>query len=652
MAVGRPISLTPNIATKTVSSTATADQTSFTVTGGYRINELGVYRNGVRLVQGKDFTANDGSTVTLLSGATVDDAIDFVIFDSFNIADAINSVGNQTIDGELTVSKIIGDGSELTGIGTADINTNNIQVSGISTFGSGASTFSGEVTAAGGVDVTGGVKSAGIVSFTNTTASTSTTTGALIVSGGVGIAGSLHVGENVSVGGTLTYEDVTNIDSVGIVTAQTGVRVTAGCLVVTAGVSTIGADLSIADKIVHTGDTNTAIRFSAADTIRAETGGTARLEIDSTGRVSINEVGTYNDADEYLLVKNTGDACNLSIVGGTSHHSSINMGDTDDFNIQKIKSDHTNNSLQFFTNNAEKVRIDSSGNVGINTTNPNHELTVFGDEVNFRLTHSGSTNKYNALYTNVNGTGVEFNSYQDGTGTKRPFSFKQYDVERLGIDASGRVGINTDSFNDAREALRVQAPAGQTDTFVTIKAASDTGYSALFFGDTDFNEGRIQYQHNGDYLQFYTDDSERARITKTGAISLNNGELVERCYIQSSPAWSSNGAVDLDNGVVQYNTSNYGSGGAGSLYFTSSVGINTQMANGDIMSLTMMTNVNSTAGYINNIFIDGQAVTETWVGGSAPTAGGGSGVDIYTFNIIKTASATYTVIANQVKTSA
>ena len=466
---------------------------------------------------------------------------------------------------------------------------------------------------------------------------------------------------DVSIGGTLTYEDVERVDATGLSTFREGLNVgsptgvggtfdPAGGL--SAGIGSFSSDLNIADKIVHLGDTDTTIRFSAADTIRAETGGTARLEIDSTGRVSLNEVGTYNDADEYLLVKNTGDACNLSIVGGTSHHSSINMGDTDDFNIQKIKSDHTNNSLQFFTNNAEKVRIDSSGNVGINTTNPNHELTVFGDEVNFRLTHSGSTNKYNALYTNVNGTGVEFNSYQDGTGTKRPFSFKQYDVERLGIDASGRVGINTDSFNDAREALRVQAPAGQTDTFVTIKAASDTGYSALFFGDTDFNEGRIQYQHNGDYLQFYTDDSERARITKTGAISLNNGELVERCYIQSSPAWSSNGAVDLDNGVVQYNTSNYGSGGAGSLYFTSSVGINTQMANGDIMSLTMMTNVNSTAGYINNIFIDGQAVTETWVGGSAPTAGGGSGVDIYTFNIIKTASATYTVIANQVKTSA
>ena len=63
MAIGRPIELTPNIATKNISSLATADQTEFTVTGGYRINELAVYRNGVRLAEGRDFTASDGSTV-------------------------------------------------------------------------------------------------------------------------------------------------------------------------------------------------------------------------------------------------------------------------------------------------------------------------------------------------------------------------------------------------------------------------------------------------------------------------------------------------------------------------------------------------------------------------------------------------------------
>ena len=284
MPVGRPISLTPNIATKTLSATATADQTSFTVTGGYRINELGVYRNGVRLVQGKDFTASDGSTVTLLSGAVVDDTIDFVVFDSFNIADAINSYGNQSISGNLTVTKIIGDGSELTGIGTDNINTNNIKVSGISTLGTETTVVGSAVTfdASGGTVVgvltatsfegdgsslrgvvgtsvttyidAASVTSSGIVTITNTTTSTSTSTGALIVSGGVGIAKSLFVGENVSIGGTLTYEDVTNVDSVGVITARLGVianagrgiQVTAGGLNVDAGIGTFDAGVTVA----------------------------------------------------------------------------------------------------------------------------------------------------------------------------------------------------------------------------------------------------------------------------------------------------------------------------------------------------------------------------------------------------------------------
>ena len=97
MAIGRPISLTPNIATKNISSLATADQTEFTVTGGYRINEIAVYRNGVRLAQGRDFTASDGTTVNLVSGATESDVIEFSVFDSFNVADAIvGAASSQT----------------------------------------------------------------------------------------------------------------------------------------------------------------------------------------------------------------------------------------------------------------------------------------------------------------------------------------------------------------------------------------------------------------------------------------------------------------------------------------------------------------------------------------------------------------------------
>ena len=131
MAVGRPIKLTPNVARKTVSIIATADQTTFTPTGGYRIGDLAVYRNGVRLVNGRDYTAVDGANVILQSGASLDDVLEFGIFDSFNVADAIGANGNQSMGGDLTVglttlysgttgivstTYFYGDGSNLTGV--------------------------------------------------------------------------------------------------------------------------------------------------------------------------------------------------------------------------------------------------------------------------------------------------------------------------------------------------------------------------------------------------------------------------------------------------------------------------------------------------------------------------------------------------------
>ena len=115
MAIGRPVSLTNNVASKTISVTATASQTLFTVTGGYRINQVAVFRNGVRLADGSDFTARDGATVTLLSAAAAGDVLEFQIFDDFRVADAIiNASAEQTISGNLTVTGTV-TGSTVTG---------------------------------------------------------------------------------------------------------------------------------------------------------------------------------------------------------------------------------------------------------------------------------------------------------------------------------------------------------------------------------------------------------------------------------------------------------------------------------------------------------------------------------------------------------
>ena len=116
MAIGNPITLTNNVASKIISVTATDGQTSFTVTGGYRINQIAVFRNGVQLSQSSDFTANDGSTVTLNNAANVGDTVLFRIFDDFRVADAIQSAAaTQTISGDLTVTGTIVGVTSVTG---------------------------------------------------------------------------------------------------------------------------------------------------------------------------------------------------------------------------------------------------------------------------------------------------------------------------------------------------------------------------------------------------------------------------------------------------------------------------------------------------------------------------------------------------------
>ena len=75
------------------------------------------------------------------------------------------------------------------------------------------------------------------------------------------------------------------------------------------------------------------------------------------------------------------------------------------------------------------------------------------------------------------------------------------------------------------------------------------------------------------------------------------------------------------------------------------------MVTGDIIAVTGITSVSATTAFVNTLKIDHTAVQVAWVGGSAPTAGGGSGYDTYAFNIIKTADAKYAVVGNHIKTS-
>ena len=105
----------------------------------------------------------------------------------------------------------------------------------------------------------------------------------------------------------------------------------------------------------------------------------------------------------------------------------------------------------------------------------------------------------------------------------------------------------------------------------------------------------------------------------------------------------------INSGSVQYYTSNTTNNWTLNFAFSSGTTLNAAMSTGDSISCTLLTTNSTTAYYPSAFTVDGTSVTPKWQGGTAPTTGDVSALDSYTFVIIKTASATYTILATATK---
>ena len=220
-------------------------------------------------------------------------------------------------------------------------------------------------------------------------------------------------------------------------------------------------------------------------------------------------------------------------------------------------------------------------------------------------------------------------------------------IERIRVDSSGNLGVGTITPATSRR-LHV---ADSTTAFSqwTTDATGSTHTDGTLVGVQADSSFQI-WNYENSYFRVSTNNAERMRITGNGGLLLSNGILVEHCKIVTTE-WNTTNDISLDDGNVFLNTSNLGGTGT-TIDITSSNGLDTDLAVGDMTSVTLITAVNAATAFINAITIGAAGVTESWVGGSAPTDGGSSGYDVYTFNIIKTAATpTYVVIANQVKGS-
>ena len=118
---------------------------------------------------------------------------------------------------------------------------------------------------------------------------------------------------------------------------------------------------------------------------------------------------------------------------------------------------------------------------------------------------------------------------------------------------------------------------------------------------------------------------------------------------------SDNTNIYLENGCVHIFTTAESTTSTPAIKYNASTNLKDKMSVGESVVVTLVTTANASA-YSAQITIDGDAVTENWIGGSAPSDGGSSGVDVHTFTIIKVASSgttdqQLTVIANHSKTS-
>ena len=295
--IGRaPSDSAVTVARQTFSPTGVT--TDFTFASGYTPGYFDIFINGVKMIEGSDYTSTDGSTFSILNGgATSGDVIEGVAYKAFNAATASVGIysGGDPISTQANILNFVGTGNTFALRGS----TVDISISG---GGAGAGGTWANYDTNTGVSTTKKVKIENDLEVTGVTTSTGGFVGN-VTGTATGLSGTPDItiqnltGVAATFTGVLTYEDVTNVDSVGIVTARSGLRVVGGGVTVT-GVSTFFNDVNVdggditfqsqGDKLIFS---NSASNPASGGCIEIKTSPTSTATI----KGSSNQLLIFND---------------------------------------------------------------------------------------------------------------------------------------------------------------------------------------------------------------------------------------------------------------------------------------------------------------------------------------------------------------------